>query len=399
MGPLAGIRVLDLSRVLAGPWATQLLADLGAEVIKVERPGGGDSTRAWGPPFAGDGPDRQAAYYLSTNRGKRSLGLDLARPAGRDIARALAARSDVLIENFKAGTLARHGLDYASLRALNRRLIYCSITGFGQTGPRRDQPGYDVMIQAMSGLMSVTGDPDGPPQKAGVAVADLFTGFYAATAIAAALTQRSSDGPGQHIDLALFDSQVACLANQAMNYLASGRAPTRMGNDHPNLSPYGVYSAADGHLVIAVGDDSQFERLCRVVGKPALAEDVRFRGNAARVNHREALGAELAAALEREPVATWLERIGAAGIPCGPINTIEQALADPQLAQRGMRISLTHPRLGEIDMLGNPIRFSDATIEYSRPPPLLGEHTDEILTEVGYDGDRIAALRAAGVIA
>jgi len=403
---LGHLRVLDLTRVLAGPWCTQLLADLGADVVKVERPGSGDDTRAWGPPYLKDehgGDTTEAAYYLAANRGKRSVTVDIGKPEGQQIVRKLAAASDVLVENYKVGQLAKYGLDHARLAALNPRLIYCSITGFGQDGPYRDRAGYDFIIQAMGGFMSITGErddrPGGGPQKAGVAISDLMTGMYSAVAILAALAQRERSGRGQSIDMALFDTQIAMLANMNTNYLASGKAPGRAGNAHQNIVPYQVFHAADGDVVIAVGNDGQFAKFCAVAGRPDLAADPRYGKNADRVRNRAELVPLLEAIVREQPAAFWAERLEAAGVPCGPINSIAQALADPQAVARGLRIDLAHPRAGTVPLVGMPIRMSDSTAAYGRPPPLLGEHTDEVLRDLaGLDAEAIAALRARRVI-
>ena len=403
---LDGIRVLDLTRVLAGPWATQNLADLGAEVIKVERPGHGDDTRKWGPPFLRDRDGREtsdAAYYLACNRGKKSITLDFTRPEGRALARRLAAAADVLVENFKVGDLARHGLDYATLSRENPRLVYCSITGFGQDGPYRDRPGYDFMVQGLGGLMSVTGErdelPGGGPQKVGVAVSDLFTGMYATTAILAALLERGRSGRGQAIDMALLDVQVAMLANLSSSYFVSGQAPGRMGNAHMNIVPYHVFRAADAFLIVAVGNDGQFAGFCRVLGVPEWASDPRFSTNPQRVRHRDLLVGMITARLAARPAAEWLAGLEAAGVPCGPINDLDQVFADPQVLHRGMRVKAPHPAAGEVAMVANPIKFSGTPIVHDRAPPLLGEHTEEVLTGMlGLSGEEVAALRAAGAI-
>ena len=403
---LDGVRVLDLTRVLAGPWATQNLADLGAEVIKVERPGHGDDTRKWGPPFLRDREGRDsadAAYYLACNRGKKSITLDFTRPDGREIARALAARSDVLVENFKVGDLARHSLDYAALARENPRLVYCSITGFGQDGPYRDRPGYDFMVQGLGGLMSVTGERDdlagGGPQKVGVAVSDLFTGMYATTAILAALLERGRSGQGQHIDMALLDVQVAMLANLSSSYFVSGDPPRRMGNAHQNIVPYHVFRAADEFLVVAVGNDGQFAAFCSVLGVPEWSADARFSTNPERVRHRDLLVGLISQRLAGRPAREWLVALEASGVPCGPINDLGQVFADPQVVHRGMRVKAPHPVAGEVTMVANPMKFSATPITHDRGPPLLGEHTEEVLrTVLGVDRTRFEALRAAGAV-
>jgi formyl-CoA transferase len=400
------LRVLDLTRVLAGPWCTQLLADLGADVIKVERPGSGDDTRAWGPPYLQDAQGRdttEAAYYLSANRGKRSVTVDISTPEGQQLLRKLAAASDVVVENYKVGQLAKYGLDYASLSAGNPRLIYCSITGFGQDGPYKDRAGYDFIIQAMGGFMSITGErddlPGGGPQKAGVAVSDLMTGMYAAVAILAAVAQRERSGRGQYIDMALFDTMIAMLANMNMNYLTTGKAPGRAGNAHQNIVPYQVFAAADGHVVIAVGNDSQYARFCEIAGRPDLAADARFARNAERVRNRDVLVPLLEAIVRERPAAFWAEKLEAAGVPCGPINSIAQALADPQAIARGIRIDLPHSTAGTVPLVGMPIRMSGSGPAYLRPPPLLGEHTDEVLRELaGLDEAAIADCRRRGIV-
>ncbi len=412
--PLAGVRVLDLSRVLAGPWCTQTLADLGADVIKIERPmrngSGGDDTRGWGPPFLRDrdGHDTaEAAYYLGTNRNKRSVTVDIARPEGQDLIRRLAEHSDVFVENFKVGDMARYGLDSDRLLALNPRLVYCSITGFGQTGPYRDRAGYDYAVQGMGGLMSVTGPsqreiaddaPGGGPQKVGVAVADLFTGMYATTAILAALRHRDATGQGQAIDMALLDTQVAMLANLGANYLATGVAPKRAGNAHQNIVPYQVFEAADGHMILAVGNDGQFVKFCEVAGCPELAADPRFARNADRVRHREVLVPMLAERMRRHPKAQWLAALEAAKVPCGPINDLAEVFANPQVQARGMTVELPHPLAERVKLVASPMKLSATPVQYRRPPPLLGEHTDAVLAEAGLDQEEIAALRSAGVL-
>jgi crotonobetainyl-CoA:carnitine CoA-transferase CaiB-like acyl-CoA transferase len=403
---LEHLRVLDLTRVLAGPWCTQLLADLGADVVKIERPGSGDDTRAWGPPYLKDAQGRdttEAAYYLAANRGKRSVTVDISRPEGQQLLRKLAARCDVVVENYKVGQLAKYGLDHASLAAVNPRLIYCSITGFGQDGPYKDRAGYDFIIQAMGGFMSITGErddlPGGGPQKAGVAISDLMTGMYATTAILAAVAQRERTGLGQVIDMALFDTMIAMLANMNTNYLTTGKAPVRAGNAHQNIVPYQVFAAADGDVVIAVGNDSQYAKFCDIAGRPDLAADRRFAKNADRVRNRAVLVPMLEAIVRERPAAFWAERLEAAGVPCGPINSIAQALADPQAMARGLRIDLPHPTAGTVPLVGMPIRMSRSPPGYLRPPPLLGEHTDEVLREMaGLDAAEIGALRKSGVL-
>lgn len=384
-GPLEGCRVLDLSRVLAGPWCSQNLADLGAEVIKIERPGAGDDTRRWGPPFACDTlgqPTAESAYFLSTNRGKQSVTLDIATPEGQAIARELALKSDILIENYKVGGLAKYGLDYASLSVPCQRLIYCSITGFGQTGPYRERAGYDFLMQGMGGLMSITGEPDevqgGGPVKAGVAVTDIMTGQYATISVLAALQARHATGRGQHIDLSLFDVQVAYLSNQAMHYLVSGEVPPRIGNGHPSIVPYQTFRANDGSIIIATGNDGQYQRLCGVIGRPALAADPRFVANADRVRNRTELAALLAAPIAERSMDHWIAAFEAAGVPCGPINTMDRVFADPQARARGLSFKLPHPTAGEVPTIASPMRFSDTPVEHRRPP-LLGEHTDAVL--------------------
>ena len=403
---LDGIRVLDLTRVLAGPWATQNLADFGAEVIKVERPGQGDDTRKWGPPFLKDGAGRDtadAAYYLACNRGKKSITLDIASPAGREIARALAAKSDVVVENFKVGDLARHGLDYASLAADHPGLVYCSITGFGQDGPYRDRPGYDFMVQGLGGLMSVTGErddlPGGGPQKVGVAVADLFTGMYATSAILGALFERTRSGRGQSIDMALLDVQVAMLANLSSSYFVTREAPGRMGNAHLNIVPYHVFRASDAFLIVAVGNDGQFAKFCDVAGAPEWPRDPRFSTNAQRVRHRDLLVGMIGEKLAARTAAEWLALLEPAGVPCGPINDLAQVFADPQVRHRGLEVRAPHPAAGEVTMVANPIRFSASPLGHDRAPPLLGEHTEEVLREVlGLAPDRIRQLKKEHVI-
>ena len=400
--PLEGIRVLDLSRVLAGPWCTQLLADMGAAVIKVERPGAGDDTRHWGPPWHEHDGERVAAYFLAANRGKRSVAIDFARPEGAALVRRLAARSDVLVENFKVGGLAKFGLDASSLRAANPRLIYASITGFGPDGPYADRAGYDYMMQGMGGLMSVTGLPDGEPgggpMKVGVAVVDLVTGLYCSNAILAALHARQSSGEGCQIDSALFDTALAMLANQASNALIGGGDPVRQGNSHPNIVPYQPFDAADRPIIIAVGNDRQFARLCNILGAD-WDKDPRFDTNGARVAHRAELVPLIAERIRLKPADDWLERLEAAGIPAGPINRVSQALADPQAEHRGVVRYLGDGRLGNVPTVGSPLRFGGERADSSLPPPALGEHTDEVLEWLGLDAAEIATLKAAGIAA
>jgi crotonobetainyl-CoA:carnitine CoA-transferase CaiB-like acyl-CoA transferase len=412
---LEGVRVLDLSRVLAGPWCTQTLADLGADVIKVERPArdgapGGDDTRGWGPPFLRDSAGVEtadAAYYVGTNRNKRSVTIDIATDEGSELVRTLADNADVLVENFKVGDLARRGLDAAALLARNPRLVYCSITGFGQTGPYRERAGYDYAVQGMGGLMSVTGPSraeiaddasGGGPQKVGVAVADLFTGMYAVTAILAALRHRDRTGQGQAIDMALLDTQVAMLANLGAGYLASGVAPQRAGNAHQSIVPYQVFEVADGHLILAVGNDAQFARFCAVAGCAELAADSRFARNAGRVRHRDTLVPLLAARLKLRPRAAWLADLEAAKVPCGPINDLAEVFADPHVRERAMTVEMPHPLAGSVRVVASPIKLSATPVRYRRAPPLLGADTDAVLAELGLDAAAIAGLRERGAI-
>ena len=402
---LSGVRVLDLSRVLAGPWCTQTLADLGADVIKVERPGTGDDTRAWGPPYLQDanGQDTsEAAYFLCTNRNKRSLAVDIATPQGQAIVRRLAGQVDVLVENFKVGDLARYGLDAQTLLANHPGLVVCAITGFGQTGPYAERAGYDYAVQGMGGLMSVTGErdglPGGGPQKVGVAVADLFTGMYAAVAILAALRHRDATGQGQVIDMALFDTQLAMLANLGSNYLCSGEVPGRMGNAHHNIVPYQVFKASDGHLIVAVGNDRQFAKFCDVAGQPEWAADARFATNAQRVRNRSELVPMLMRAILQRPRAEWLAALEAAKVPCGSINGIDEAINDPQAQARGAIVAMPHPLTPALRLVASPMKLSATPVQYRQAPPLLGQHSDEILAEAGCSAADIAVWRVAGVI-
>jgi len=403
---LSHIRVLDLSRILAGPWSSQLLANMGAEVIKVERPGSGDDTRSWGPPYVEGGSGEEhgpSAYYLSCNRGKHSVAIDITKPEGQSLVRELVAKSDVVIENFKVGGLQRYGLDYESLKAVNQRLIYCSITGFGQDGPYSHRAGYDFLIQAMGGLMSTTGEPDevpgGGPVKVGVALADVLTGLYATVGILAALAHREQTGVGQHVDLALLDVQAASLANQAMNYLVSGQPPGRMGNEHPNIVPYQAFKASDGYIVLTVGNDPQFVRFCKVADRLEWIEDERFATNAQRVRNREVLIPLIDEVMLKHTQAWWINELEKVGVPCGPINDLEQVFDHPQILHRGMRVAMNHPEVGEIPQVGNPIHLSETPVRYDKAPPLVGEDTESVLREVlGKTAQELQALRKAGVV-
>jgi len=391
-GPLSHVRVLDLGRIMAGPWASQILADLGADVIKVERPGTGDDTRSWGPPFLKDRdgkPTSEAGYYLSVNRGKRSIALDIATPEGQDVVRALARTSDIVLENYKVGALTKYGLDYAALKALNPRLIYASITGYGQDGPRAQSAAYDFAIQAMGGLMSVTGEREGMPgagpQKVGVPIVDIMTGMYATVGVLAALARRAETGEGDYIDLAMLDVQAAFLSNQAMNWLVSGAAPKRNGNRHPNIQPQDIFPCADGHIVLAVGNDGQFEKLAQLLGHADWASDERFKTNPQRVRNHALLDPLL-----REAFAIWSRddltvALDAAGVPCSPINTIPEVFDDPQIRHRRMLRDLAHPTAGIVPQVVSPLNFREAPLAFDRPPPLLGQHTDEILRELGLE--------------
>ncbi|MBX8547167.1 CoA transferase [Pseudomonas cichorii] len=406
MGALSHIRVLDLSRVLAGPWAGQILADLGADVIKVERPGNGDDTRSWGPPFLKDPAGEntsEAAYYLSANRNKQSVTIDFTRPEGQKLVKELAARSDIVIENFKVGGLAAYGLDYETLKAINPRLIYCSITGFGQSGPYARRAGYDFMIQGLGGLMSLTGRPEGEegagPVKVGVALTDILTGLYSTSAMLAALAHRDQSGIGQHIDMALLDVQVACLANQAMNYLTTGNAPRRLGNAHPNIVPYQDFPTADGDFILTVGNDSQFRKFAEVAGQAQWADDPRFQTNKLRVTHRAELIPLIRQVTVFRTTAQWVEALEVAGVPCGPINDLAQVFADPQVRARGLAIEMPHALGGSVAQVASPIRLSETPVEYRRAPPLLGEHTQEVLQNIlGLKAEEVLALREAGVL-
>ena len=407
-GALAGIQVLDLSRVLAGPWCTQILADLGADVVKVERPGAGDDTRHWGPPFLkdADGEDTdQASYFTACNRNKRSVTIDMATEDGQQLIRQLALQADVLVENFKVGGLARYGLDHATLRALNPRLIYCSVTGFGQDGPYAERAGYDLMIQAMTGMMSITGradgEPGGGPLRVGVALTDLFTGVYASSAILAALHVRHSTGEGQHIDMSLLDVGMAILANQGAGFLATGVAPTRQGNSHPSLAPYQDFPTADGAMLLAIGNDGQFARFCDAVGHPEWAQDARFASNTLRVHHRSDLIALMEAVTRTRSTAQWVALLEDKAVPCGPINTIADAFDDAQVKARGLRVAL--PRnagdgIAEITGVASPLRLSSNPPVLRHAPPALGQHTREVLAELGLNAARIEQLRASGVV-
>lgn len=405
-GPLTGIRVLDLSRILAGPWCAQLLGDLGAEVIKIEKPGAGDDTRHWGPPWLRDSEGREtheAAYYLSTNRGKRSVTVDMSRPEGREIIEKLAAQSDVLIENYKTGDLARKGLGYEQIRAINPRIIYCSITGFGQTGPRAQQPGYDYLAQGMGGFMSITGVPDGQPgagpQRAGVAVGDLGTGLYATVGILAALNHRHTSGVGQYIDIALLDTVVAMMANQGQNYFTGGIVPTRSGAEHPNLAPYRSFETSDGYAIIAVGNDGQFRKLCGALGLDALADDPRFLKNADRVRNRRPLAELIEAKTRNWKMTALVDALSAVDVPSGPINTLDQVFDDPQVRHRELQVNLPHALGVSVPGVRNPLRFSETPARYEEAPPLLGQHTEEVLARIaGLSSEEISRLREAKIV-
>ena len=404
--PLHRIRVLDMSRILAGPWATQTLADLGAEVIKVERPVHGDDTRSWGPPFLQDPQTQQsadAAYFMTCNRGKKSITIDFTQKAGADLLRELVLKCDVLIENFKVGGLKKYGLDYESLKAIHPGLVYCSITGFGQDGPYAERPGYDFLIQAMGGLMSITGEregrPGGGPQKVGVAITDVMTGLYSSIGILAALRSKDETGLGQHLDISLMDVQVAALANQASAYLVTQKVPERLGNEHPSISPYQSLPAKDGHFILAVGNDSQFKSFCQAAGHPELALDERFTSNCARVTHREALTQALEAITRTRTIDDWTQTMERANVPCGPINTLDRVFADPQVQHRGLHVELPHPRYGSVPSVANPIRLSQTPIQYDKAPPELGEHNHAVLRELlGLNEEQTKTLQAQGIV-
>jgi crotonobetainyl-CoA:carnitine CoA-transferase CaiB-like acyl-CoA transferase len=396
-GPLRGLRVFDLTRVLAGPTCTQMLADLGAEVIKIERPGTGDDTRGFAPPLMPG--TRESAYFVGVNRNKYSVTLDIATPEGQELARALIARCDILVENFKVGALAKYGLGYAELHAKHPGLIYCSITGFGQTGPYAPRPGYDSLIQAMGGVMSLTGEPDGMPQKVGVPVADLFAGLYGCIGILAALRHREATGQGQQIDIGMLDTHVAWLANQGMNYLATGENPPRLGNQHPNIVPYQVFPTADGHIVLSIGNDPTFKRFCEAFALTHLLEDPRFATNAARVENRQLVTGTLTPVMQGHPTGWWIERLEALKIGCGPINRLAEVFADPQVIARGMLREMAHDSGVPVKVIANPVRLSETPVDYRHAPPLLGGQTDAVLGGLlGLDAARLAALREAGVI-
>jgi crotonobetainyl-CoA:carnitine CoA-transferase CaiB-like acyl-CoA transferase len=401
-GPLDGVTILDLSRVLAGPSCTQMLGDLGADVIKIERPGVGDETRTWGPPFLRDASGAESAesgYYLSANRNKRSVTINVAKPQGAMLVRRLLAHADVLIENFKVGGLREYGLAYEQLREEFPALVYCSITGYGQDGPYAARPGYDLMAQGAGGIMSVTGEADGPPVKVGVAVNDVMSGLYAAVAILSALRHRASTGRGQHVDVALLDVQVGWLYNVGLNYLLSGQVPRRWGTAHPNTVPYQVFPTSDGHVILGANNDTQFRRLCEFAGAPELAADPRFATNALRLEHREVLVNLVSGLTRKHPTRYWVDGLEAAGLPCGPVNTIDGVFDDPHVRHRGMRIAMAHPAGGEAPLIGSPLKLSDTPVSYRRPPPTLGQHTDEVLEQLlGLGDEERRTLRAVGII-
>jgi len=402
-GPLAGLRVLDMSRILAGPSATQILGDLGADVVKVERPGQGDDTRGWGPPYLKDADGNEtteSSYYLSCNRNKRSLTLDFTRPEGKALALRLLGKADVLIENYKTGTLARYGLGYGDLHDAYPRLIYCSLTGFGQTGPYAGRAGYDFLVQGMGGIMALTGEPDGAPMKTGVAIADMMAGMYAAVGILAALRHRDQTGRGQHIDLSLLDTQVAWLGNAAQYFLTSGNPPARQGNAHPTIVPYQTFQAADGWIILAVGNDEQFRKFCTVAGRPDLAADERFATNRARVRNRAEIVPMVAALIRHHPAGWWLAQLETVGVPAGPINDLAEVFADPQVQARGMRVSMPHPlAAAPVDLVGSPLKLSETPVNLRYAPPTIGQHTDEVLADwLRLDGAEVETLRKAGAV-
>ena len=403
-GPLAGLRVFDLSRILAGPTCTQLLGDLGADVIKIERPGAGDDTRKWGPPYirGKDGKDTgESAYYLASNRNKRSVTIDISKAEGQALAKRLIAQCDIMIENFKAGDMARYGLSHADLKGAHPRLIYCSISGFGQTGPYAPRAGYDMLAQGIGGMMSVTGEPDRPPMKVGVGIADVMCGMYASTAILAALHHRDKTGIGQYIDLSLLDTQVAWLVNVGLNYLTSKQVPQRVGNEHPNIVPYNVLPSSDGFIILAVGNDAQFQKFCEFAGAASLAKDPRFVTNEARVKNRKAIYDLLPEITRRKTQSDWIEGLAKLGVPCSPVNTVDQVFADPQVRHREMQIAMPHPLSanGMVDLIGNPIKYSETPVDYALPPPYCGQHTDEVLQELlAMPAAEIADLRKRGII-
>jgi len=403
-GPLAGLRLFDLSRILAGPTCTQLLGDLGADVIKIERPGAGDDTRKWGPPYLkGEGgkDTTESAYYLASNRNKRSVTIDIAKPEGQALAKRLIAKCDIMVENFKAGDMARYGLSHADLKGAQPALIYCSISGFGQTGPYAPRAGYDMLAQGIGGMMSVTGEPDRPPMKVGVGIADVMCGMYATTAILAALHHREKTGEGQYIDLSLLDSQVAWLVNVGLNYLTSRQVPQRVGNEHPNIVPYNVLPSSDGFIILAVGNDGQYQKFCDFAGVPELAKDPRFVTNELRVRNRKAIYELLPDITRRKSQAEWIAGLAKLGVPCSPVNTVDQVFADPQVRHRQMQIAMPHPlsASGSVDLIGNPIKYSGTPIDYALPPPYLGQHTDEVLKELlAMPETEIAGLRQRGIV-
>jgi crotonobetainyl-CoA:carnitine CoA-transferase CaiB-like acyl-CoA transferase len=405
-GSLHGVRVIDMSRILAGPWATQMLGDLGAEVIKIERPGAGDDTRGWGPPYLRDAAGQEtseSAFYLAANRNKKSVAIDVSQPAGSALVQRLAANADIFVENFKVGGLAKYGLDYATLSAANPRLIYCSISGFGQSGPYAERAGYDFLIQAMGGLMSITGAPDGEPgagpQKVGVGIVDIMTGLNATIAILAALNNRTRTGRGQHVEASLLDSVVSALANQASQFLLTGQTPARLGNAHPNIAPYQDFPTADGSIIIAVGNDAQFTRMAEAMDHPEWAQDQRFSTNRGRVENRELLVTMMRKVTRGATLRQWMERLEVSGVPCGPVNDIAEVFNDPHVVARGLRFDMAHSVAGQVPLVANPIRLNDAPVTYRLPPPLLGQHTADVLSQIlGLDTESIKNLETSGVI-